>query len=159
MAKTPFSLPSHQWGYVINNFKGNTLPIDQGPILEGMDSDGHKIHFAVYIYTITCNKRATNSPPFTSKIQLASVVSHQHKWGDSLASKPQFHQLPYCAGTKTRLLHSVQILHSLLRLHLTDCNGNTTLNHDSTYTKSASVHILLTFFFFFFPWGWQRRCN
>lgn len=41
MAKILFSLPSHQSGYMINinHYKGDILPIDQGPILEGMDSD------------------------------------------------------------------------------------------------------------------------
>lgn len=35
------SLPFHQRGWMINinDFKGNILPVDQGPILEGIDSD------------------------------------------------------------------------------------------------------------------------
>lgn len=36
---------------------------------------------------------------------------------------------------------SAQILQSLLRLQLTDCNGCITLICDSIFTKSASVHI------------------
>lgn len=43
---------------------------------------------------------------FISKIQLISLVSHQHKWSNSLAPSPQFHKLPNCAATKMRLLQS-----------------------------------------------------
>lgn len=120
-----------------------------------------KADFTMYVCTLTWNKRLTYSPLFTSKIQFSSVVEHLGKWDNNLAPDPPFTNSRTkrwgCFNGWADRESRPSSLHS--RLQFTDCNGSITLIHNSTFTKSTSVHALIAKISAFFVWLVLAECR